>query len=210
MAEIQEMDGDLAHGAFCSLSIHAEEEDEPQECNPEGEYPSLTNMHGGWAGPLRDHGLPGSVARKVASFLQARPAVLHADELINKKDAQQVRYLMQRLIAQRMPIQVIFLQGVIPLQSEDLFPRLLELLAVCPIWSMNLGELRFSDEQCGRLAEALKTSGVTHLFYECTVAGQWKEVFRTAIRANRSKHGFYRLGPDSEQNRVVTSSIKSW
>jgi hypothetical protein len=38
------------------------------------------------------------------------------------------------------------------------------------------GELRFSEAQCKRLGEALKASGVTHMFYECTVAGHWKNV----------------------------------
>ena len=73
--------------------------------------------------------------------------------------------------------QVAFLQGMVPLQDDALFPRLVDLLSVCPVWSLNLGELRFSESQCSKLADALRTSGVTHLFYECTVAGQWKEEY---------------------------------
>ena len=78
------------------------------------------------------------------------------------------------------------------------------------VWSINLGEIRFSEEQCSRLADALRLSGVTHMFYECTVAGDWKETFRAIIRNNRAKHGFWRLGPDAEQNRVVLAAVKSW
>ena len=84
---------------------------------------------------------------------------------------------MMQLIKYRMPIQVAFLQGMVPLMDDALFPRLIDVLSVCPVWSLNLGELRFSESQCERLADALRTSGVTHLFYECTVAGQWKEEY---------------------------------
>lgn len=78
------------------------------------------------------------------------------------------------------------------------------------VWSINLGELRFSEAQCELLAATLRDSWITHMFYECTVAGQWKDVFRSIIRVNRAKHGFYRLGPDAEQNRVVHAAVKSW
>ena len=131
-------------------------------------------------------------------------------QLINKKDPLQVRYLMMNLIRQRMPVQVAFLQGAVPLQNDDLFPRLLDLLTHCPVWSLNVGELRFSEAQCTRLADTLRLSGVTHLFYECTVAGPWKEVYRKIIRNNRQKHGFWRFGPDAEQNRVILAAVKSW
>jgi hypothetical protein len=106
--------------------------------------------------------------------------------------------------------QVAFLQGMVPLQDDALFPRLHDLLTQCPVWSVNLGELRFSEAQCEKLAETLRASGVTHLFYECTVAGQWKEEFRDIIRINRAKHGMWRFGPDCEQNRVILAAVKNW
>ena len=170
----------------------------------------LSTMQGAWTGIPRDHGVTVSVIRKVQTFLQSRQAVMHLDLLINKKDPLEVRYLMHHVLAQRMPVQVAFLQGAVPLQHDDLFPRLLDLLERCPVWSLNIGELRFSEQQCARLAEALKTSGVTHLFYECTVAGQWKDVYRGTIRANRGKHGLWRFGPDAEQNHVVLAAVKNW
>ena len=98
---------------------------------------------------------------------------------------------MMTLLKLKMPVQVAFLQGMVPLQHDDLFPRLLDLIAQCPVWSLNLGELRFSEEQCAKLADALRLSGVTHLFYECTVAGQWKEV-----RADRMRGRAARLAPN--------------
>ena len=178
--------------------------------DPDDDCSTLSLMHGGWCGPVRDGGVSTSCARNVKTFLELRPAVLHLDELINKKNETQVRYLMQELLRQRAPVQVAFLQGAVPLQTDNLFPRLLQMLTTCPVWSINLGELRFTEDQCEKLAEVLRQSGVTHMFYECTVAGQWKDVFRETIRKNRAKHGLWRLGPDAEQNRVVLSAVKSW
>lgn len=60
------------------------------------------------------------------------------------------------------------------------------------------------------LADTLRLSGVTHLFYECTVAGQWKETYRAIIRNNRAKHALWRFGPDAEQNRVILAAVKNW
>ena len=60
---------------------------------------------GGWCG--HDNGrVTTSVAKKVAAFLLARPAVMHLDGLINKKDPLQVAYLFDHLINQRAPVQV--------------------------------------------------------------------------------------------------------
>ena len=42
----------------------------------------------------------------VQRFIEARPAVLHADDLINKKDALQVRYMLEEILRQRVPVQV--------------------------------------------------------------------------------------------------------
>jgi hypothetical protein len=42
-----------------------------------------------------------------------------------------------------------------------------------------------------------------HRFYECTVAGQWKETYRKIIRDNRDKHARWRLGPSCSQNRCA-------
>ena len=116
----------------------------------------LTFTDAAWAGQHRDYGVTKSVMSKIQVFAHMRPAVLHADELINKKDQLQVRYLMQQLIRLRMPVQVAFLQGVLPLQDDALFPRLHDFLTLCPVWAVNLGELRFSEAQCERLAETLR------------------------------------------------------
>ena len=60
------------------------------------------------------------------------------------------------------------------MEKQNSFEQLLSLLQRKTIWSINLGELRFSWEQLEQLEEALKDSYVTHMFYECTVAGPFK------------------------------------
>ena len=137
--ELQRMENDPSNKRFTSLSMMPFDNEE-----------HLTYMYAGWAGQFREYGVTPSVLRKVLTFLQTRPAVLHADELINKKDQLQVRFLMYQMIKHKMPVQVAFFQGMLPLQHDDLFPRLLDVLTICPVWSVNLGELRFSEEQCAR------------------------------------------------------------
>lgn len=170
----------------------------------------LATSAGQWCETAGRSSLTASVARRLQAFLQARPGVLHLDEIINKKDPMQVGKLMSELAKHQIPIQVAFLQGAIPLQTTSIFPRLLEFLLTCPVWSVNLGELRFSEEQCSKLAECLRKSGVTHMFYECTVAGGWKETYRGIIRDNRLKHARWRLGPVCSQNQLVLAAVKNW
>lgn len=59
-----------------------------------------------------------------------RVAVLHLDDLVDKKSATQVEYVLQKLEATPPPpVQVMFFQGAIPLQEKDeLFERFLKLL----------------------------------------------------------------------------------
>ena len=58
-------------------------------------------------------------------------AVLHLDDVVNKKSASEVAYVFEKLLSPsgRPPVQVAFMQGAIPVQSEPLFSKLLEFLA---------------------------------------------------------------------------------
>ena len=73
------MENDPSNKRFTSLSMMPFDNEE-----------HLTYMYAGWAGQFREYGVTPSVLRKVLTFLQTRPAVLHADELINKKDQLQL------------------------------------------------------------------------------------------------------------------------
>lgn len=122
------MEDDGANQTFCAVALLPEADND----DPDDGAADLTLMHGGWCGPTRDHGISTSCARKVQSFLETRPAVLHIDEVVNKKDELQVRHLLHEMLRQRIPVQVAFLQGTLPLQSDSLFPRLLNVLTTCP------------------------------------------------------------------------------
>jgi len=69
--ELAQMSSDPAARVFCNLAINPMDDDEER----------LTFMHAGWAGQPRDFGVIPSVIRKVQTFIQMRPAVLHADEV---------------------------------------------------------------------------------------------------------------------------------
>ena len=85
------MEDEPANHLFCQRALNPHEQ-------------LSTFLNGPWTGQQRNHGVNISVVRKVQTFLQSRPAVLHLDELINKKDPLQVRYLMMRLIEERAPV----------------------------------------------------------------------------------------------------------
>ena len=95
------MENDPANAHFCALSTHPYYEEDPEE-----DCSTLSMTYGGWCGPERNRGVSVSCAHKVQSFIEARPAVLHADDLINKKSDKEVRYLLEELLRQRMPVQV--------------------------------------------------------------------------------------------------------
>lgn len=150
-------------------------------------------------------------ASRAAEWLDSRSPVLRLGELIRKEDPGEVRQLLERVLAQcRGTLQVAFLQGATPLASAELFPLLERLLRETDVFSVNLGEIRLSDEQCGALAAALRDSHVTHMFYECAFAGEWKGTFKEVIAANRSKHARWQLSDDDAQNAVIYACTKNW
>jgi hypothetical protein len=147
--------------------------------------------------------IPASVLRRVDAFFSSGESrVLHLDHMIKKLDANQLRLVLERAMRAQPPVQVAFLQGGVPLQGA-LFPTLLRWIEMGHLWALNLGELNFSAAQMGALERTLCASNVSHLFYECTVAGEWKENLKEAIRANRNKHAQWRLSRDHTQNHVV-------
>ena len=116
--------------------------------------------------------------------MQSREPVLHVDEVLNnKKGVHQVRLLFQRLLEEKVPVQVCFLQERDPLPGRRSV-RAADAAARCSVWSINLGGLLLLRARAETRRDA-QGSGVTHMFYECTVAGQWKETYRSTIRDNR-------------------------
>lgn len=149
---------------------------------------------------------------RVGAWLESAPAVLRLGELVAKEDAAAVRALFEGVLAgsARGTLQVAFLHGATPLQHAEDFPLLGRLLREASIWSVNLGEIRFSDEQCESLAESLRHSQVTHMFYECAYAGEWKTEFKQILTENRRKHDRWKLSDDATQNAVIFAAVKNW
>jgi hypothetical protein len=67
------MTNDAAYRKWTNLAVVPVEKNEEES--------RLTYFNAGWAGEPRDYHVPPSVLRKVQSFVQQRPAVLHADEV---------------------------------------------------------------------------------------------------------------------------------
>ena len=163
----------------------------------------LSISHGGWIGPATDT-VPVRVAKKIEAFVQSREPVLHIDEVLNnKKDVHQVRLLFQRLLEEKVPVQV-FLWGAI-LQGDAAFAQLMRLLHECSVWSINLGELRFSEAQCAKLAETLKKSGDAHVL-RVHGGGPVEGDVPPTIRDNRWKHG---LGASAPTSRTTSCASRS-
>ena len=168
----------------------------------------------------------------LTGFLQSSSVVLRLGELVNKLEATAVVNALQKVLASRKPIQVAFLQGATPLQTPEGFKLLCALLTRCPVWSLNLGEIEFSEAQHERLVETLKTSSVTHMFYDEKYCGagrkkkksdpsgeaqeeaaeekSLKEELMDTIRDNRKKHALWKLSNDSAQNAVIKEVTKNW
>ena len=144
--------------------------EEASNSNADGDSGELSVMSGGWCGVCERPPIPPNAARKVQHFLQSGISILRLDEIINKKDAQQVAYVLEQMGAHNTAIQVAFLQGATPLQQPMLFAKLLEFLHTKMLWCVNLGEMQFTEAQAQSLSVALKTSGVTHMCaaWHCT------------------------------------------
>ena len=163
---------------------------------------------------LFDYGKERVPQSKVHRWLSANEPVLRMGELIDKLDAGAVRALLENMLDRREnSLQVAFLQGATPLQRPELFDLLGRLLREAPkLWSLNLGEIELSAEQCEALTDWLRESKVTHMFYECTRAGEGvKKGFMDVIRKNRSKLSLWRFTDDDKaQNAVIFQAEKSW
>ena len=90
-------------------------------------------------------------------------------------------------VLKNQSVEIVYLHGATPLLQEPLFEKLLQVLQKQTLWSLNLGELKFSKSQLERLKSSLELSCVTHMFYECD-GTQLKDVLRDITRANRTKH----------------------
>jgi hypothetical protein len=112
-------------------------------------------------------------------------------------------------VLKNQSVEIVYLHGATPLLQEPLFEKLLQVLQKQTLWSLNLGELKFSKSQLERLKSSLELSCVTHMFYECD-GTQLKDVMRDITRANRTKHSRWKYGDDHTHNKVVQDLNKNW
>ena len=136
---------------------------------------------------------------------------MHEHPQIKKGDRCEVFNMMTRMCTLRC-VQVAYLQGTTSLSECDyLFELLCNIIANGVLWSVNLGEIRFSTAQYQQLLQAIKRSDVTHMFLECTFLPEgMKAQFRDAIRANREKHSMWKLSGNPKQDSIIKDVDKNW
>ena len=128
---------------------------------------------------------------------------------VNKKNSKEVKEFMRACI-ETNSVQVAYLQGTVIFQKSEMFPLLLELIKQRNIWSINLGELKFSIDQMTQLKNALKESIVSFMFYECDSLPHLKDELRGIIRNNRSYNTKWKLSSDETQNEIIKQVEKNW
>jgi hypothetical protein len=129
--------------------------------------------------------------------------------VINKEDTAQVEIFLECILENRV-VEIIYLYGPTPLQAGGMFEKLLLVLQKLTVWSINLGEIKFSASRLKEVQTALAQSNVTHMFYECMKGSQLKKELIGAIRENR-KHTKWKYSDDDDaHNNVVRNVVKNW
>ena len=104
---------------------------------------------------------------------------------------------------QTAPIHVAYLQGCIGMAKPRAFCELVKLITTHPtLWAVNLGELSgyFNLDLMQELLTAIRNSNVVSIYYDqgrgCL--DDFKHELKVAIRANRSKHLFWKCDGDDD------------
>lgn len=136
---------------------------------------------------------------------------MHNHMQINKQTQCELFNLMTRMCTLRC-VQVAYMQGATQLtECEYLFGLLCKIIANGVLWSINLGEIKFSPHQYSQLLQAIGCSEVTHMFLECVyLPPRMKDHFRAALRTNRTKHSMWKLSGDTKQDSIIKSVHKNW
>lgn len=116
---------------------------------------------------------------------------------------------MMQILARERMVQVAYMQGSTAITDDDCFEDFVNWIKEGVVWGLNIGEIRFSEEQLQRMTEVLKNSNITHMFYECTfMTPKMKRQWRDIIRGNRRKHRRWSL--EGGQPAVVLACKNMW
>ena len=147
--------------------------------------------------------------RRVCTRIERSTSKLMMDvNVIRKEEEFDVAIFLEHVL-NNPHVEIIYLHGATPLEADRMFEKLMQVLLKPNVWSINLGELKFSASQLKRLQNAVAQSSVTHMFYECD-GTQLKDDLRDITRANRTKHSRWKYGDDHTHNKVVQDLDKNW
>ena len=149
-------------------------------------------------------------------FLATGKVILRATELVNKERSEQLAYLFEAILNRGRHLQFLYLEGCDVHKSEQVFRLVLGVLQYQGVWLVNLGEMNLKDNQLNQLLHALRTSTITHLYYEqnhlAGCGGFYKRTyFDPILHTNRRKASRHRLcDTNHEQNWLIFQDNKSW
>ena len=147
--------------------------------------------------------------RRVCTRIERSTSKLMMDvNVIRKEEEFDVAIFLEHVL-NNPHVEIIYLHGATPLEADRMFEKLMQVLLKPNVWSINLGELKFSASKLKRLQNAVAQSSVTHMFYECD-GTQLKTDLMSAIRENRKKHTMWKYSGDDTHNKAVEAVHKNW
>lgn len=147
-------------------------------------------------------GLAKGTAALLASC-DAWPTILHPK--LHMRDAVDDVIAFLETLKQSHRVQAVYLQGFRSLERPEVFPHLLNLLRTNhTLWSLNLGEVVFSQTQLESVLKAICRSSVTHGYMDDTLLSrEEKRRLLAAFRRNRSKHTQWVLRTDGSNLDII-------
>lgn len=162
-------------------------------------------------------------AQQLSSHLDQEGAVLSFAALRNAFSwltaGTLLRTLLQRQSADgpsaRASVQIAYFNSP-AFAAPEVFPLLLNFLALTDVWAINLGEIQFTQEQCQLLICALGRSRVGFAFVDAVlVGGEMVRALKDVLKANRERLRLagdepWLLSANEAQNRVIRKCDKMW
>ena len=165
-------------------------------------------------------------AQQLRTHLDAEGAVVNFISLRNAFSWLTAPALLNALLARQAdregrgaggaPVQIAYFNHP-AFAATDVFPLLLNFLALTDVWAVNLGETQFTPEQGKLLALALGRSRVGFLFVDAVLVGaELVRELKDIIKANREKLRALGQEPwlfcsDNEpQNKIIRRCEKMW
>ena len=111
-----------------------------------------------------------------------------------------------------LDVQILY-ANTAEVERPDAFNMLCELLLLNRIWGVNLGEIRFSHDQCIELIKVIRNSKVCFMFVDAILVGkevvrEMKDIIRD--RRRNTKEAPWIISDDVKQNEIIMRCRNMW